>query len=56
MIYRINVSDPDRPQGERWFARQVESQFANLENEPLPAEWQALLKKLSGDESGRPSS
>ncbi|MDY0872838.1 hypothetical protein [Dongia rigui] len=56
MIYRINVNDPEKPAGERWFARQVESQFAKLENEPLPAEWQALLKQLSGDDRGRPSS
>lgn len=56
MIYRINVNDPEKPEGERWFARQIEGQFANLEHEPLPREWQELLKKLNGDGSGRPSS
>ncbi len=56
MIYRINVNAPDKPEGERWFARQIERQYANLENEPLPTEWQELLKQLSGDVSTRPSS
>ncbi|MBI2256628.1 MAG: hypothetical protein HYU58_18540 [Proteobacteria bacterium] len=56
MIYRINVNNPERAEGERWFARQIEGQFANLENAPLPAEWRELLTKLSGDASKRPSS
>jgi len=56
MIYRINVNDPDKPEGERWFAHQIEGQFANLENDPLPAEWQELIKKITGGASGLPSS
>ncbi len=56
MIYRINVNDPDVPEGERWFARQIEGQFANVDKEPLPPELRELLNKLSGGGSKRPLS
>lgn len=56
MIYRINVNDPDVPEGERWFARQIEGQFANVDKEPLPPELRELLIKLSDVASKRPLS
>lgn len=55
MIYRVHINDPDYPEGERWFARQLEGQYAKVPKEPLPPEWRELIEKIN-DASARPSS
>ena len=55
MIYRVRIDERGQPEGERWFARQVESQFAQFADRPLPEELQRLLDQLSAV-SERPSS
>ncbi|WP_374384737.1 hypothetical protein [Dongia sp.] len=55
MIYRVHINDPEFPEGERWFARQLEGQFAKVTTEPLPREWQELIEKINAA-SERPSS
>jgi hypothetical protein len=55
MIYRVHIDERGQPEGERWFARQVESQFAQFADRPLPEELQRLLDQLSAV-SERPSS
>lgn len=55
MMYRVQINDHGHPEGERWFARQVEGQYADFPQEPVPVELQKLLDLLSGA-SERPSS
>lgn len=56
MIYRINFDTSKYPEGQLWFARQIEGQFSNLEREPLPAELRKLVMRLNDDVLGHPSS
>ncbi|WP_374651539.1 hypothetical protein [Dongia sp.] len=55
MIYRVQINDPDDAKSERWFARQLKSQYSRVIEEPLPPEWRELLQKLI-DALERPSS
>lgn len=55
MIYRVHINSPEDIQGEKWFARQIDGQYAHLADQPLPDDLASLLKQIS-DASERPSS
>lgn len=55
MIYEMKFGpvDPDRPAGDRWFARQIEGRYGQLAEIALPLDWVVLLREMDTDRNGR---